>query len=77
MEPSQDPWALDPCFDNEEEMSKYLRDIGQINVVIRDNVEVEIEHRSEFSDLNCSCGCCERIEVSPSVLHAEISCMED
>ena len=53
----RDPYAGDPSFNNEDEMIKYLEEIGQKDVFLTsDNVEIDIADKSQH--LSCDCGNC-------------------
>ena len=55
------PYALDPSFSSKEEMSDYLREMGQVDVIVtRDELEVEIENGVNSREISrlCDCGHC-------------------
>ena len=56
-EMNKDPYALDPCFQSEAEMTQYLKSIGQVSTIItEDDLEVEKEQGEESR--HCDCGEC-------------------
>lgn len=58
---TKDPFALDPCFNTEEDLNAYLVSIGQQDVIVtRDNIEVDVGELAGTVKRHCDCGNCER-----------------
>ena len=53
----KDPYALDPCFENEEEMKAYLKSLGQIDVIITPD-DLEVTEPAGETLRVCDCGEC-------------------
>ena len=58
---ARNPFEADPSFESEEEMKKYLNDIGQKDIFLSpENIEIETSDRR---NLSCDCGHCVGIKM--------------